>query len=604
MSHRIRIKTRLMIASFVFLSLSGRLLPQATRVVPSPSYPTIQAAINAAAAGDIVQVAAGTYFEHIDFLGKAITVVGAGAASTTINGGGTGSVVSFVNDEQPTSILDGFTITGGAGTPYQSFTNTYYCGGGVLIGNFLGVIIPHHSPTIRNCVIQGNSAQWGAGIFCWLGCSITVQNTEIVSNTGIGVMYLGVGSSVFRNCRIAANTGGGYSGTDRTDLIESCVIENNTGAGGVLLGGTSGSNSTIIRNCIIRNNSGNPPSFGVPAGAGGLAIEKLTVRVENCLIYGNTSFNPGAGVYVKTQSPFAIFNPSFAGVRIVNSTIVGNSSTTVSGGIYSSSGATIALANSIVRGNSGTQFAIGSWNPIGTISTFSCNVEGGYGGSMDLDPLFFDQANADYRLTNGSPCINAGTQFPNSAVFLDPMPTTDFFGSPRNLYGGVDIGFHEANEIGLDPVMQGNVMGLSGPFEPLTVNGSTGGIARTVSIAVGQPISVAMAQPPISPSPSLFAIFGVFAIPSYADTVVLPFGLGSMAFVPCPIFPSGQPLVFTLANNFGVDPCGALVTSSPAPWTPPSFGGIPFPIDFTLQGLIEEGPGTIRVTNGIVVRVQ
>ena len=59
--------------------------PAAPRVLTVPTnYPTVQSAINSASAGDTVQVLAGNYTEQL-FLNKSISLVGAGAASTTIN---------------------------------------------------------------------------------------------------------------------------------------------------------------------------------------------------------------------------------------------------------------------------------------------------------------------------------------------------------------------------------------------------------------------------------------------------------------------------------------------------------------------------------------
>ena len=77
---------------------------QTVRSVPA-DFPTIQAAINAAQAGDTVRVAPGIYVENINFSGKAIQVVSvAGPDVTTIDGGLADAVVRFITQEgqQPT----------------------------------------------------------------------------------------------------------------------------------------------------------------------------------------------------------------------------------------------------------------------------------------------------------------------------------------------------------------------------------------------------------------------------------------------------------------------------------------------------------------------
>ena len=78
--------------------LAGTHATAATLAVPG-SYSTIQAAIDAANAGDQVVVAPGTYYQCIKFKGKNITVRStdptnpAVVATTIINGGGAFSVV-------------------------------------------------------------------------------------------------------------------------------------------------------------------------------------------------------------------------------------------------------------------------------------------------------------------------------------------------------------------------------------------------------------------------------------------------------------------------------------------------------------------------------
>src|SRR3954471_20761466 len=102
----------------------------ATLNVPG-SYPTIQSAINAGQDGDTIQVAAGTYYENLVWNDTALTLAGAGAATTIIDGGGLHSVL-FLTNVPATATVKGFTIRNGHSTFQPDWANV---GGGVILLN-------------------------------------------------------------------------------------------------------------------------------------------------------------------------------------------------------------------------------------------------------------------------------------------------------------------------------------------------------------------------------------------------------------------------------------------------------------------------------------
>ena len=90
----------------------------ATIRVPT-DYPTIQAGIDAAAGGDIVIVADGTFVgsgnKDLDFNGKAITVKSEnGPENCIIDCQGNGRGFYFHSGETQSSVLSGVTITNGS----------------------------------------------------------------------------------------------------------------------------------------------------------------------------------------------------------------------------------------------------------------------------------------------------------------------------------------------------------------------------------------------------------------------------------------------------------------------------------------------------------
>jgi hypothetical protein len=129
------------------------------------SFSTIQAAINSSANGDTILAEPGTYFENINFRGKRIVLTSRYYLSndpnfinTTIINGSTplqldsSSCVRITSGEDSTTVLQGFTITGGTGTKWQDIhgAGRYREGGGILI--------ELSSPVIQNNIIINNQA--------------------------------------------------------------------------------------------------------------------------------------------------------------------------------------------------------------------------------------------------------------------------------------------------------------------------------------------------------------------------------------------------------------------------------------------------------------
>ena len=138
-------------------------------------YPTIQAGINAAVNGNVVLVAEGTYYENINFMGKAITVASryhldgkeSHIRKTIINGSQPvdpdyGSVVIFASGEDTNSVLCGFTITGGSGTlNINPGFPPIRRGGGIFFGAS-GAKITHN--IITNNKVENEVWCFGAGL--------------------------------------------------------------------------------------------------------------------------------------------------------------------------------------------------------------------------------------------------------------------------------------------------------------------------------------------------------------------------------------------------------------------------------------------------------
>jgi len=159
--------------------------------VPSP-YATIQAALDAASNDDSVIVGPGPYSgegnRDLDFNGMNIILIApAGADNTIIDCGGTEYenhiAIYFHNEEDSTSVIDGFTIT-----------NAY--------SEWDGAIKSDHpcSPTIRNCNITGNQSH---GIHTDWSTKTHLSNSTVTDNLGHGLFA--IGDATITDCVFARN---------------------------------------------------------------------------------------------------------------------------------------------------------------------------------------------------------------------------------------------------------------------------------------------------------------------------------------------------------------------------------------------------------------
>ncbi len=362
--------------------------PVTRNVGPSRTLKTIQAAINASSAGDLVLVDAGTYHEPIEFNGQAgkyVTVQSVlGPAQTIIDGSGFQTSVVFFHDLPYKSEafygparLTGFTIQNGASPQGQ--------GGGITIFRDSDVIVDHN-------IIQNNSASLtfgvtnplsGGGIVVYGECYSTIRDNIIRNNTVNGYgggIYLSrdpaypnsldaktvIYNNIFTgnnatagNGVIFPDSGGAAGGAIFTDyyaspLIISNTIQSNTAdftGGGIAL--RTGSSAIIEDNTIDSNQAGigggvhietgmvptSGPYNGVPITP---IVNKNTISNNKALLRNGIISGNGGGVSV-----YAYSTP-----LITNNTISGNTAT----GDANNSGGGGALlvgefANATIRGN-------------------------------------------------------------------------------------------------------------------------------------------------------------------------------------------------------------------------------------------------------------
>jgi hypothetical protein len=364
------------------------------------AFTAVTAGVNAAASGDEVWVAKGTYLENNITPPSGVALYGGFAGTetartqrdsvanpTVLDGGG--SVSPVVACSFQGIAVDGFTIRkGGRGVSIDGEANVSNT---IFSGNYTAVYVDFSGKaTVSNSTISGNDYN-GVDVS---GGEAMLSDNSIFGNANVGIKVT-FGTVTLSNNTIAGNQYAGVDSSTSTVTLSGNRITSN-GTDGVSV---SGGAATLSSNII----SGNV-SHGVYSYFG-------TATLSNNVISGN----PTNGVSILGGK-----------ATLSNNTVCGNGS-----GVTVDGSGTAFLSNNIVAFNDDGV----SKTTSAAISTFSHNdvygnSSGDYSGyavpsgqgNISVDPLFVRRS--DYHLQSGSPCIDAGD---NAAV----VDETDADGQPR-----------------------------------------------------------------------------------------------------------------------------------------------------------------------------
>ena len=378
----------LVVVAFMTLPVMRLMAAPAATTYTYPGAPpcntTLQACINAAAAGDTINILAGTITESLT-LNKAVSLIGAGPYVTILKAPANQRVLTVSGNVTPGTVISGLMFTGGNAvsgldygggiyliTPAQPLlagvvisNNHATSGGGIALDPNDGPPLPLQ---MINSIVYGNVATAGGG---GLRGPANLTDTQFISNTGSGGGIWSMDPlTILRGYfeRNAGNAQGGAVATFSNLVMTDTAVVSNTSTGDT--GGVEsiGLGTTLISGGYFTGNQG--------INGGAMDVYRLTF--SGTAFARNTSTGYGgainSGLWLSGQ------NSRFEANHALGST------SGKGGAIYAASAMT--LTNLVIISNTAEAEGGGVFSLIGgrlIAGDLENNSSPGYGGGMSLD---------------------------------------------------------------------------------------------------------------------------------------------------------------------------------------------------------------------------
>ena len=441
-------------------------------------FASIGAAVKAAASGDTIVLAPGTYTgegnRDVRIVGKSLTIRSTDPNDTHV---------------MTTTVID---CRGNPLDPHYAFevdAGSHLTLEGIRIVNGYGSVsggairCERGRLDVYRCVFANcRTVWWGGAVQCtdaeatFSRCTFARNESTEMHGGAISAQRSDIDLS---QCVFESNRGGAVQTYDSSVTMDRCTFQDNTGGDGAAVYSHMGadlSEPTQVQatRCTFVNNTSE-------ASGGALYVHNSDTTVESCTFSSNAAGQDGGALYAHRCRPFVrncVFTGNVAadlggaamtwydsGLDVFNCTFADNDAGG-GGAIAGERNSDVLISHSILWNNTAlrgpalylARHEWGSLHPSTATIEYSdvagaeagvyveagCTLYWG-SGNIDADPIFAGPLQNDYHLSPGSPCVNVG-----DPAYRPSQGVTDLDGNLRRFGETVDMGAYEFQ--GLGPV--------------------------------------------------------------------------------------------------------------------------------------------------------